>query len=72
VTSEARVKFPNERTMTRFAAMVQRREPLVNDVMGFMDGLTIPCACSSEQLSLVTNGCASVILMDPTSASASV
>jgi hypothetical protein len=35
--------------MERFAAMVHRREPLVDDVIGFMDGLSIPCACSSEQ-----------------------
>jgi hypothetical protein len=35
---EARVKFPNGRTMERFAAMVHRREPLVDDVIGFMDG----------------------------------
>jgi hypothetical protein len=48
---EARVKLPNGRTIERFAAMVHRREPLVDDVIGFMDGLSIPCACSSEQKS---------------------
>ena len=36
----SRVKFPNEEKMQQFALMVQNREPSVDDVIGFMDGLS--------------------------------
>jgi len=34
----AQVKFPNAAKMREFADMVQEREPLVSDIIGFMDG----------------------------------
>jgi hypothetical protein len=35
----AMVFFPNEEKMTYFASIIQEREPVVDDVIGFMDGL---------------------------------
>ncbi len=35
----AEVRFPSTEKMCRFSGMVQSREPLVNDVIGFMDGI---------------------------------
>ena len=34
----ARVQFPGREKMREYAAMVQAREPLVDDIIGFMDG----------------------------------
>ena len=33
------VRFPSAEKMRRFAGMVQSREPLVDDIIGFMDGI---------------------------------
>ena len=33
----ARVEFPTPEKMREYAAMVEAREPLVNDIIGFMD-----------------------------------
>ncbi len=33
------VEFPNEQKMQRFAEMISLREPLILNVIGFMDGL---------------------------------
>ncbi len=30
--------------------MVQAREPLVNDIIGFMDGISFPTECTSERV----------------------
>ena len=38
----AQVKFPDAVKMREFADMIQEREPLVSDIIGFIDGL-IPC-----------------------------
>ncbi len=38
----ARVKFPDREKMREYAAMVQLLEPLVDDIIGFMDGLLFP------------------------------
>ena len=46
----ARVKFPDGEKMIQFAAMIQRREPLVDDVIGFMDGVSFTTQCTNEQL----------------------
>ncbi len=35
----AEVRFPSAEKMRRFAGMVQSREPLVDDIIGFMDGI---------------------------------
>jgi hypothetical protein len=34
--------------MCQFAGRVQSREPLVDDVIGFMDGVSIPAECKDE------------------------
>jgi hypothetical protein len=44
------VQFPNEGRMEQFAAMINAREPLVDDVVGFMDGISLPTECTSEVL----------------------
>ena len=45
----AEVRFPNAEKMRQFAGMVQSREPLVDDVIGFMDGVSIPAECTDER-----------------------
>jgi hypothetical protein len=44
------VKFPNPVKMRQFADMVQLRAPIVNDVIGFMDGVLIPAECTDERI----------------------
>lgn len=44
----AEVRFPCAEKMRRFARMVQAREPLVDGVIGFMDGVSIPSECTDE------------------------
>jgi hypothetical protein len=38
----AQVKFPDAAKMREFADMVQEQEPLVSDIIGFMDGISFP------------------------------
>ena len=45
----AEVRFPSAEKMGQFAGMVQSREPLVDDVIGFMDGVSIPAECTDER-----------------------
>ena len=45
----AEVRFPSAEKMRQFAGMVQSREPLVDDVIGFMDGVSIPAECTDER-----------------------
>jgi hypothetical protein len=47
----AEVRFPCAEKMRRFARMVQARKPLVDDIIGFMDGVSIPSQCTDEHLS---------------------
>jgi hypothetical protein len=44
----AEVRIPSPEKMLQFAGMVQSREPLVDDVIGFMDGVSIPAECTDE------------------------
>ena len=44
----ARVKFPSEEEMQELAALVHSRELIANDVIGFMDGLSLHSECSSN------------------------
>jgi ribosomal protein S27E len=44
----AKVVFPNNEKMAEFAAMIEQREPLAHDVIGFMDGVALHSECSSE------------------------
>ena len=43
------VRFPDAAKMEQFAAMVNAREPLIDDVIGFMDGVSLPTQCTSEE-----------------------
>lgn len=46
----ARVRFPDEAKMRLFADMVQLREPSVNDIIGFMDGVSFPAECTDDKI----------------------
>ncbi len=46
----AQVKFPDPVKMRQFADMVQLRAPIVNDVISFMDGVSIPAECTDERV----------------------
>ena len=46
----SRVKFPNTEKMEEFAQMIKLREPLADDVIGFMDGLSLTTECTDERL----------------------
>ena len=37
-------------SITSKVAMINAREPLVDDVIGFMDGVSLPTECTSEEL----------------------
>ncbi len=39
---DAKVKFPDEEEKRLFAALVANREPLASNIIGFVDGLSIP------------------------------
>ena len=41
----SRIRFPTPDQMAEFAALVAHREPLVDDVIGFLDGLSLPWWC---------------------------
>lgn len=45
---ESRVRWPTREEMEVWAAMVQLREPSVETVIGFVDGLFLPCQCSDR------------------------
>ena len=47
------VRFPNRNEMAEYAALVHLREPLVNNVIGFVDGCAMRCECSSDTLPLI-------------------
>jgi hypothetical protein len=46
----AKVKFPDDVKMREFANMVKAREPLAEDVIGFMDGVSFQTECTSERV----------------------
>ena len=43
------IKFPDNEKMHEFAHMIRMREPLAEDVIGFMDGLSLPWACDPDE-----------------------
>jgi hypothetical protein len=45
----ATVKFPDADKMAMFARLINLREPEVNDVIGFMNGISFSSECTSEQ-----------------------
>jgi hypothetical protein len=46
----ARVRFPDDAKMRDFANMVQRREPMVDDIIGFLDGVLFPVQCTDKRI----------------------
>jgi hypothetical protein len=44
----ARVKFPDREKMSEYATMAEMREPFVNDIIGFMDGVLFSAKCTDE------------------------
>ena len=46
----ARVQFPDRDKMAQFAEQIKLREPSINDVIGFMDGLSLATQCTSERM----------------------
>ena len=46
----ARIKFPSNEKMQTFASMIQSRENTIDDVIGFMDGISLATECTSEKL----------------------
>jgi hypothetical protein len=44
----AKVKFPDNLKMREYADMIQAREPLADDVIGFMDGVAFQTECTRE------------------------
>ncbi len=44
----AKVRFPDDLKMSEFANMVKAREPLAEDVIGFMDGVLFQTECTSK------------------------
>lgn len=46
----ARVQFPDRDKMAQFAEQIKLREPSIDDVIGFMDGLSLATQCTSERM----------------------
>jgi hypothetical protein len=46
----AQVKFPDGDKMRKSTAMVEVREPIVNDIRGFMDGVSFSTKCMDEHV----------------------
>ena len=44
----AAVQFPDAEKMEYFARLIHQREPEVDDVIGFMDGLSLVSECTSD------------------------
>jgi hypothetical protein len=44
------VEFPNQAKMRELATLVQARAPIVPDVIGFIDGVSIPAKCTDEHI----------------------
>jgi hypothetical protein len=47
----ARVQFPDDAKMRDFSNMVQQREPMVDDIIGFQDGASFPVQCTDKRIS---------------------
>ena len=46
----AQVKFPDAVKMREFVDMIQEREPLVSNIIGFMDGVSFPAECTDKRV----------------------
>jgi hypothetical protein len=49
--SFTRVQFPGDAKMRDFANMVQWREPMVDDIIGFLGGVLFPVQCTDKWIS---------------------
>jgi hypothetical protein len=47
----ARVQFLDDAKMRDFAKMVQQREPMVDDIIGFLDRVSFPVQCTDKWIS---------------------
>jgi len=47
----ARIKFPDEQKMQQFAEMISIREPMISNIIGFMDGLGLATEMQMKELS---------------------
>lgn len=43
------VKFPSKLEMAHYAELCRRRQPIVHNVIGFVDGLSIPVQCNDSE-----------------------
>jgi hypothetical protein len=43
-----RVKFPNAEKMREYADMLRMREPMVDNIIGFMDGVSFSTECTDD------------------------
>ena len=48
--SFAKVKFPDNLKMREYADVIQAREPLADDVIGYMDGVSFQMECTSKHV----------------------
>jgi hypothetical protein len=46
----AKVKFPDNMKMRKYVDMIQAREPLADDVIGFMDSVSFSMECTSKRM----------------------
>jgi hypothetical protein len=53
----ARVQFPDEAKMMEFAAMIQQREPMVDNIIVFMDRELFPVQCRDKRISQNAMNC---------------
>jgi hypothetical protein len=45
---DSKVSWPSDEEMRQYASLVNEREPLVSNVIGFIDGLSLPVKCSDD------------------------
>jgi hypothetical protein len=45
-----RVKFPNREQMREFANMARMREPMADNIIGFMDGVSFLVECTNDRM----------------------
>jgi hypothetical protein len=46
----SRIKFPDDNEMAEYARLISLREPAVGNIIGFIDGVSIPVQCSDDVL----------------------
>ena len=46
---QCKIKLPNELERQEYANIISKREPLIHNCIGFVDGVAIPIECSSDQ-----------------------